>query len=510
MYNLVIILLLLSGSVVTMLSIIAFRRRSIPLAFSLFASMLCAAVWNFGFAAEIINLTLEGKVFWSNLQFLGITFLPVAWFAMTLAATGQSRRTMILIPVSMIIPILTNILIWTNPIHHLFRLNPSIITEGVPFPVLNNDYGIFFYTVHAPYGYLLFAISLFLLVRSLKKKTAVYRKQLLILILSVFLPLTVDLLYVLGITPIPSFNFASITFTISGILLAVNILQYQFLDLLPLAYGAAVREMNVGVIVVDAQNRVSYLNPAAEQIAGVSGGDVFGLDCQEVLPALADIGEKVREESIEIVLPQGDREGTFQLQQSRIYDQRNLAVGKVVTLHDVTERVELHKKIEQLSITDPLTGALNRRTLSKRAEEEIQRAYRYRRDLCMILVDVDNFKEINDFHGHQCGDEILKDIVGSILKSIRFSDMVFRYGGDEFIILLIETNPSGALETAERIRNDLLEIEIAGRQGGPEKISISMGVTGLISNDGLDTMLQRADQALYKAKAAGKDRVELV
>jgi len=510
MYNLVVILLLLSGAVVTMLTIIAFRRRDIPLAYSMAVSLLCAAVWNFGFAAEIISPSLEDKLYWANIQFLGIAFIPVAWLFMTLIAAGQDKRAKALVPALVVIPILTNIIIWTDPIHHLFRLMPQLITSGVPFPILDNDYGTYFFYVHAGYSYFLFAASLFVLVRNLGKTTGVYRKQFLILILSVILPLTVDLLYVFGISPIKEFNFTSISFTLSGLLLAVNILRNKFLDLLPLVYDVVVQEMNVGVVVLDEQSRISYLNPASEKILEVKGKDAIGQDCAETFPKLAKFWDDSCEDSIEIILSHGDYEGTYQLQCVNIHSRTNAVVGRVLTLHDVTERVALYEKIEQLSITDPLTEALNRRALSTFTEQEITRAYRYRRNLSMILLDVDNFKEINDHFGHQRGDEILKDIVLAVRRTVRASDLIFRYGGDEFVLLLVETDVVEARKTAERIRAQLTEFVLADSLGVEFKVAVSMGVTSLASGDTPSSMLHRADQALYRAKDAGKDRAELV
>jgi len=176
-------------------------------------------------------------------------------------------------------------------------------------------------------------------------------------------------------------------------------------------------------------------------------------------------------------------------------------------LNDIAERARLHEEIERLSFTEPLTGALNRRALTLNGEQEIQRCQRYLRNLSLILLDVDSFKAINDNYGHQCGDNILKAIVRVIRKIIRENNHIFRYGGDEFVVMLIETDTTEALEITKRIRRELALLSVNGGQDSPKQVSISLGVTGLTSDDSLENILHRADNALYQAKLAGKDQV---
>lgn len=504
MKDFVIVLLLLSGGVITALGVFAFHRKASKLVSFFALSMLFAGIWNFGFAAEIIAPTVEAKLFWANIQFLGITLLPPAWFLMSLAAAGQLRHAFRPMIALSVVPVITNVLIWTDAWHNLFRGVPALVSDDVPFPVLDNDYGPFFFGVHAPYGYLLFVASLLVLFLGLRRRSGVYRRQIRALIISVLLPLMIDLLYVLGISPIPGFNFASIGFAVSGVILTLNIIQNQFLDLLPQAYDAAVQDMPVGVIVLDEKGSVTELNPAAELLTGVVREEAIGKKLHEQLPMLIpDAEEEAALTEVEYLLE--GRRLMLELQQADIISGSGM-IGSVLTLHDVTERVELMEEVERLSITDPLTGALNRRALADMGRREIQRAYRYHHELSMVLLDVDRFKEFNDTYGHQYGDEVLKTIVACILRTIRSTDRVFRYGGDEFIVLLVETDPSSAVETAERIRGELREVRV----GGEEKtraIEVSVGVTGLESNDTPEHMMQRADRALYSAKDQGGDGI---
>lgn len=301
--------------------------------------MLCAGIWDFGFAAELISPTLAGKIFWANLQFLGITFLPVTWLTMALYITAQPRQNLRIIPGLTLIPFITNLILWTDPYHHLFRQSPTLNTINVPFPMLVNHYGTYFYAVHVPYGYLLFAITLFLLIRSWRQAPAVYRRQRSTLIITLILPLLTDTVYIFGITPIPNFNFTSIMFSFSGLLLSANVLYLRLLDVLPLAYEAAVNEMNVGAIVLDAQGRISHLNPAAAHITGLTNNQVVGIEARQCLPQLASLWDSASGH-VEITIPRNTTAYTYQLQRTAI-KKRQKVVGQVITLDDITERMQL-------------------------------------------------------------------------------------------------------------------------------------------------------------------------
>ncbi len=487
------------------LCVIALERRSSPLALSFAAVTACAALWDFAFAAEIINPSLEGKIFWANVQFLGITYLPVAWLALTLHATGQPRQAMRSLPVLTGVAAIINLLIWSNPYHHLFRGTPTLLTNDVPFPVLANDYGPLFYAVHVPIGYFLFAISLFLLITSYEKTTHLYRQQRIILIFALLAPLLTDLLYVAGITPIPSFNFTPVVFSLSGLLISWNILHLRFLDILPLAYEAAINEMKTGVIVLNAVGRTVYLNPVAENILNVPRDQAIGQDARKSLTPLQPLW-KAKNNRAEIIIARNGEESIYQAHRTEMVKIRR-TIGQIITLHDVTERARLLQQVEELSLTDALTGALNRRALEQLGVQEIQRARRYQHDLALILLDVDNFKSVNDTLGHQAGDKTLTAIMNTLRQQLRTNDFIFRFGGDEFIALLPEIGLSDALTAAQRILKAVSSLVAGGNTATPIRLSISLGVAALRPGDTLEELLKRADQALYRAKEGGKNQV---
>lgn len=160
--------------------------------------------------------------------------------------------------------------------------------------------------------------------------------------------------------------------------------------------------------------------------------------------------------------------------------------------------------IEKIAITDELTGLNNRRYILSRFAEEFEQSRRLGKELCCIMADIDHFKAINDSKGHLAGDEVLKEIASRIKQSVRVYDIVGRYGGEEFLILLPSANIEQAWNFAERTRMKVRETMIMDIQ-----VTISMGVTAQQEGDQMiDDMIKRADESLYKAKRAGRDRVE--
>jgi len=175
------------------------------------------------------------------------------------------------------------------------------------------------------------------------------------------------------------------------------------------------------------------------------------------------------------------------------------AVGLVLL---AAERVR--GEFQHLAMRDSLTGAMLRRVLVEVCEQELARCRRHGRSMALLMMDVDHFKAINDTHGHQTGDRVLVDFVSRVSALLRRPDLLARFGGEEFVLLLPETSPEEAVAVAERI----LETVAAPREGLPH-ITVSIGVaTNRPDEDRVDTLLARADRALYKAKREGRNRVE--
>lgn len=166
----------------------------------------------------------------------------------------------------------------------------------------------------------------------------------------------------------------------------------------------------------------------------------------------------------------------------------------------------LYRDAVQTSLRDSLTGAGNRVALDNALEREIQLAERHKQPLSMLVMDIDFFKRINDEYGHASGDDVLKEVARSIQAVTRLTDLTFRYGGEEFVVLLNKTDPEGAAVIAERIRQFVERVRVETHRE-LIKSTISIGVATLQASENGQELFKRADAALYQAKNTGRNRV---
>jgi len=173
------------------------------------------------------------------------------------------------------------------------------------------------------------------------------------------------------------------------------------------------------------------------------------------------------------------------------------------------ELEKVRQEVHALAITDELTRIFNRRHFMKLAEQEFERSKRYQHALSIIIFDIDNFKKINDNYGHLCGDAVLHDLALTCRNVIRGCDVFARFGGEEFVLLLPETDDANALVLANRLCQTIAG-HVVEYKGIQIQVTISIGVTTSDPNmDTLDDLLNRADRALYQAKKLGKNRLEV-
>jgi diguanylate cyclase (GGDEF)-like protein/PAS domain S-box-containing protein len=170
---------------------------------------------------------------------------------------------------------------------------------------------------------------------------------------------------------------------------------------------------------------------------------------------------------------------------------------------DISDRKRLEEKLRRLAITDPLTGAFNRRYLLQVMEREISRVQRYARPLSLIMFDIDHFKRVNDTFGHEQGDAVLKGIAALVRERLRHSDIFVRWGGEEFMILATETAQPQAIALAQTLRMALHQSPFPGV--GP--ITASFGVAEYHPDETLDQWLKRVDDLVYEVKREGRDHI---
>ncbi len=228
------------------------------------------------------------------------------------------------------------------------------------------------------------------------------------------------------------------------------------------------------------------------------GGDAFAGDADavgEVIELPLTIG--------------GSTQGTLDLIGTFGDEERRTAASLASHAAIALENARLHRMVERQALVDGLTGIANRRGCEDSLSHEIARAGRLGTPLTIVVSDLDDFKAVNDVHGHVVGDDVLREFAAVLRGTLRESDVAGRWGGEEFVLLLPGTEAEGGVQLAERVRTALAERSFLGREGAVLHVTCSFGVAQLGPGMGERTLFAVADRALYEAKRRGKNRVEL-
>lgn len=255
------------------------------------------------------------------------------------------------------------------------------------------------------------------------------------------------------------------------------------------------------VIELDSAGEVSYLNPAAERVfpdLGVLGKLHPLLQCSAELFDDLRLGRQRGETLHEVEV--GD--ATYEL---HIYYVQDVDLLRIYVM-DITQRKRNEEEIYLLATTDSLTGITNRREFTTILEREMDQTKRYGTPMALVMYDLDNFKHVNDTFGHDVGDYVLQTVTGLVKQNIRATDIVARWGGEEFMVLMPQADIQSARNTAEKLR-----LAIAGHHFDQiNELTVSFGVVIFEAQDDLTSLLKRADDALYLAKKRGRNRVEIL
>lgn len=275
----------------------------------------------------------------------------------------------------------------------------------------------------------------------------------------------------------------------------------------------AIEASGDSVVITNSEGIIQYINPAFEQQTGFNKNEAYGQKPSIVKSGIHPISfyEKLWStilsgETFRNYLINKKKDGELYHEYkaiSAIKDAKGNISSFVSTGKDVTERMLLEKKFEQLATTDKLTGIANRLKFDEFLHYSLDRAKRYKVGLSIILFDIDNFKNVNDVYGHICGDDVLKAIAKIGQNNVRKSDLIARWGGEEFMILQPDIPQEVASVLAERIRHAIENYPFEPVR----KVTISLGITHFLETDDANSFLKRVDAALYAAKTSGKNKV---
>lgn len=492
-------LLLAAGAVCLVVAAMAWQmRKEAPGAAPLTVFLLGLSWWDVTYAVFWMNFPAPTPHFWLDITMLGGFVIPTAFLVFALEYSGNRRwlsRPLLL--TLAIEPIAACVLMWTDAWHNLYfggkrDLNITrILDAGIA------------HWANVYYSYLLILVGVIILARFYFRSTGAYRRQTALLLAAVAFPWAANFMFLSG-RLLRDADTTPFIFSITALVMAFSLTRYRLLNIVPVARGVLIENMNEGVLVLNANNLVVDINPEARQ----------------VLPPDFDIGQPVQTafrrfpgfvgrfldtEETRAELLADDRH--LDLRISPLRDDRGKMIGRLIVWRDITDLVEARAKLETLAITDELTGVFNRRHFMKLAESQILHAQRRGHPLAMGLMDLDYFKDINDTYGHAAGDGALAAFARLIRENIREFDVFGRLGGEEFGLLMPETEEEQAFQAAERLRY-IVESNCIIPEGGSRSVTFSLGLSVLTEkNDTLSSLLRRADHALYAAKYAGRNRV---
>lgn len=385
---------------------------------------------------------------------------------------------------------------------------------------------------HAAYCWAASTANLALLVGLTRHSSRLHRAQARYLLAGGLFPLlanSVSLALMLNGTPIP--ELGGLAFTVTGLLDAHALFRVGFLRLVPVARGLVLDHLTDAVLVLSPSGLVVDANAAARRLlrerAPTLRDDVTGLSAAYVA-AMASLPSPLRDGEFETVT--GDRLVVLDLRVERMHDARGRHLATVVVARDVTElhhrRSELaganqqlraqvrtidalRAELEELAVRDELTGLHNRRFLLAALREQITASLATGAPLSVVVLDLDHFKSVNDAHGHLVGDALLAAVARELASGLRESDCVARYGGEEFVVLLPGTMPGQAQARVQEWSRRCAAVGIPVPHG-EARTTVSAGVAALgPGRETPESLLKAADEALYAAKAGGRNRVVL-
>lgn len=271
---------------------------------------------------------------------------------------------------------------------------------------------------------------------------------------------------------------------------------------------AIVTSTSDAICTTDVDGRIIYFSPGAEAMLGYKSLEIMGRHAHNIYMGGKEEARRIMDllrkngsiQNREMVLKAKDgRRLHVTMSASLLKDRSGRVIGTLGISKDITARVELEKRLLELSITDNLTGLYNQRYLKERLAQEATRARRQDYSLSLILIDLDGFKHVNDKKGHLEGDRILKAFAAALSQSIRKEmDSAYRYGGDEFVVLL----PGSGMQRAQRV---ISRIEISARRLiGPQELKFSYGVASLPPSGALSDFIRLADERMFAMKAKNK------
>ncbi|NPV78341.1 MAG: diguanylate cyclase [Anaerolineae bacterium] len=509
--NPIAVLVLVSGIMTGAIAVFSWQRRSANGARCFAALMFSVAVYVLGYSMELASSDLTTMLFWSKIQYLGILTFPVLYLIFVLQFTGHekwlTRRNIALL---FVIPAGLLTIKFFDEDLHLIYTSATVDTSGI-IPLLAFERGPLYF-LNAIYNLTIITAGNYLLWQKQRFASALFRRQTAIMLIAAVPIYLIYVVYLMGISPIPELKRLDpnpFAFMLWGIAIALSIFRYRLFDLVPIARDALIERLNDGVIVLDVQCRVVDANPQALNIFGWTRVPV-GQFTEDLMPHWLDQLPFCAVEAptkVETHLTKDNAPIYYETTLSTLQDKGGQKIGYLVVVHDISERKEIEKKLQELSLVDELTGLANRRGFTVLADQMINMANRMQLNAVLIYIDVDWLKWINDNLGHRTGDQALIDTATILKNTFRSSDIIARFGGDEFVILAIESVKNSRRAMLTRLQ-ERLKARAPVYQNYHLSLSIGVARYEWKKPKPIESLLEEADRTMYEQKHSRKAQLK--
>lgn len=486
------IFLCVTAALCLSLGIHALKQQATAFARNYAGLMFSSTAYTLGYGLELCTPDLAHMQVMLRIQYLGVPFIPYFWIGLAWAYLQPSGMPLRWKSLLLSLSGAVFLVFQTNDLHHLYYTSITYTHDAdMSLSILEKGP---LYWLNIAYINLGTAIGVLLLFRAWRQTVPLYRQQALMLLGGSLLPWLFHLLYQIGLSP-RDIDLSPFGMAAAGIVYALAALRHRVLNILPLARDIVFDSIAEGVVVLDTRRRIIDFNHAATLFYPGLDLSMIGADSSALIDAAVFTAPDTH--------PFIDHRDARQLEVHcyPLRDKRGAFLGTALLIQDVSEKLALLDGLRQLASIDELTACSNRRHLIEQSTREVLLASRHPGPLALIILDIDDFKTINDTLGHLAGDEILRKVASILRQRLRSTDILGRYGGDEFIITLPETTGAAAYDIAQTL------LAHCQTHCG---VSLSLGIAELTPGEkDFNALLKRADLALYQAKSSGKHRTSL-
>jgi diguanylate cyclase (GGDEF)-like protein len=486
-------------------------RTSYRKAFS--AMVFCISVYLFGYIMIINSNSLQEMIFWNQVQYFGLPFISVLWLMVALLYTKTIYSLKIRMGLLLFsVPVITILIRLTNLWHHLFYTKWEM-RQYFGHYSLHMERGFWYYINISYTVFCLILTVIIYLIGYLKNKVGYTKPHFLVFFFASLMPL-IGIFLVLFAFDECSIDYSALIMPVSLLVISYGILKYDFLEIKTLARETIFENNFAGMVVLGPGKRIIDYNKAAGKFFEAIGISLNNYPIEHVFkrePKLLEIFDSEVDRDFSLVIDGEER--FFEIDVVPLGEPRDGSTRMLKSIRDVTEERKIQEKLKFLATTDSLSGLNNRAEFMNLAQMEFARAKSNDEELSLLVMDLDNFKVINDTFGHAAGDEVIREMGSLIMTGFRKTDIAGRIGGEEFAVVLKDASLEEAKKVAEKFRET-----VAGRKVIYEEqeisFTVSIGVAAIRGNTDeikkFEAILKMADDALYKAKGKGRNCVATV